>query len=231
MLYQKLNVENFREIQNEAIDYVKLKYPELLRDDILTDGYFIVSIENFPILKSFLDSRVTSCIEEIGLICVPPKTETLKHIDGLREDKNDEYMNRVKQTIINHPDFASLSIDQKDLDRLPSAIQFAMMVPILNYETTVNYWYNNNDVGDDEEEIRNYTREIYPYSFFASYIRPHVQLKHIASTNIDRITFIKTDTIHNVSNQGSKNRLAFTIKFGYQKYGSLEEMFRHQDLM
>jgi hypothetical protein len=106
-----------------------------------------------------------------------------------------------------------------------------MIVPILNYKDTISYWYSNEDVISDDEEIRRYTREIYPYSFFASYLKPRAILNPIDSTNIDRITFIKTDIFHNVANQGSKTRIAFTIKFGYQDYESLEEMFSHQDLL
>ena len=230
--YQKLNVPEFESIQNEAFEYLNKHYPELLSDNTITDGYFILSINDFPILKSFLDPRVTTCIEEIGLVCVPPDTGTPIHLDGIRKDSDRKFFNQVKETIINHPDFNRLNLKTK-LDKLPLpfCVQFAMMVPVLNYKDTVSYWYSNDDVGDDDEIIWMGEREKYPYSFFASYLKPNVVLNPISSTNIDCITFIKTDIFHNVHNQGTTTRMALTIKFGYQDYESLEEMFRHQDLL
>lgn len=230
--YQKLNVPHLELIQNEALEYIKNHHPELLGDKVITDGYFILSIESFPILKSFLDSRVNTCIEEIGLVCVPPKTEMVIHLDGIRKDPDRKFFNQVKETIINHPKYESLDL-KTALDKLPIpfCVQFAMMIPILNYKDTVNYWYSNDDVGDDDEVIWKAERENYPYSFYASYLKSDVVLNPIASTNIDQITFIKTDIFHNVHNQGNTTRMAFTIKFGYQNYHSLEEMFKHQDLL
>jgi hypothetical protein len=230
--YQKINAPQFELIQNEALEYIKSHHPDLLGNDVVTDDYFILSIDDFPILKSFLNPRVTTYIEEIGLVCVPPKTKMVIHLDGVRKDKNGEFFNQVKETIINHPDYARLDLETK-LSKLPQpfCVQFAMMIPILNYKDTVSYWYSNEDVGDDDEVIWKAEREKYPYSFFASYLKPDVILNPISSTNIDQITFIKTDIFHNVHNQGTTTRMAFTIKFGYQNYESLEEMFRHQDLL
>jgi hypothetical protein len=230
--YQKLNVPNFELIQNEALEHLKKYYPELLEDGVETDGYFILSIEDFPILKSFLNSRVTTYIEEIGLVCVPPKYEMVIHLDGITKDPDRKFYNQVKETIINHPEFENQNLKIK-LDKLPIpfCVQYSMMIPIINYEDTVSYWYNNDDVRDNDEEIKSAIRETYPYSFFASYLKPGVVLNPISSTNIDRITFIKTDIFHNVVNKGNKTRMAFTIKFGYQNYNSLEEMFKYQDLL
>jgi len=230
--YQKINVPELNLIQDEALEYIKKHYPELLTDGVSTDGYFILSIEDFPILKSFLDPRITTYIEEIGLVCVAPEKEMVIHLDGVRKDEGNKYIDQVKETIRNHPDFERLNLEPK-LNKLPIpfCVQFAMMVPLLNYEDTINYWYNNDDITDDDEVIWQATREVYPYTFFASYLKPNVVLNPIASTNIDCITFIKTDIFHNVYNRGSKTRMAFTIKFGYQHYESLEKMFKHQDLL
>ena len=228
--YQKLNVPEFESIQNEALEHIKKQYPELLRDDV--NGYFVLSIDNFPILKSFLDPRVTTCIEEIGLNCVPPDDKLSIHIDGIRRDPDNTFLNQIKETIINHPEFTSLNLKTK-LDKLPSpfCVQFAMIVPVLNYKDTISYWYSNDDVGDDDEVIWRGEREHYPYSYFYTSLKPNVVLNPINSTNIDRITFIKSDIFHNVHNRGTTARMSLTIKFGYQNYESLEEMFRHQDLL
>jgi hypothetical protein len=230
--YQKLNVPDLELIQNEALEYIKTHRPELLGDDVVTDEYFILSIEDFPILKSFLDPRVITHIEEIGLVCVPPKTEMVIHLDGIRKDPDRKFFNQLKETIINHPDSKSLNL-KEELDKLPTplCVQFAMMVPILNYENTINYWYNNDDVSDDSEVVWKADRNTYPYSFFLTYLKPNILLNPIDSTNINCITFIKTDIFHNVYNRGSKTRMAFTIKFAYQNYASLEEMFRYRDLL
>jgi len=229
LLYQKLNVPMLDLIQQEALDYIQ-HHSEIRTENLVEEEYFNLSIDNFPILKSFLVPRVNTRITEIGLVAVPPGFETTKHIDGLRKDEDNKFYNRIKETVINHPDFDKLDISVDIVP--PIATQYVMMVPIVNYEQTISHWYDNNDVSDDNEIIRNFTRELYPYSFFISFVKPEAILTPVGSTNIDCITFIKTSIFHNVINQGSKTRLAFAIRFAENRYyESLEEIFKHQDLL
>jgi hypothetical protein len=227
-LYQKLNVSNFKEIQQEAIAYLK-SHPEIIKDDLNTDDFFHVSLDDFPILKSFLDPRIKTRIQETSFCLVPAKFETAKHIDGLKKDDDRKLYNQVRDVVLNHPEFESLGID---VSNLPIANQFVMIIPLINYEDTNSYWYNNNDVADSDERIDLYTRKEYPYSFFVSFVKPEVSINPIGSTKVDCITFIRSNIFHNVSNQGSDTRVVFVIRFTeHRHYESLEDVFKHQDLL
>ena len=226
-LYQKLNVPNFKEIQTEAIEYLK-NHPSTIKEGIITDTFSHIPLDDFPILKSFIIPRIKTKVQETSFAIVPPNFETGKHIDGLKKDEGRKLYNQVREVVINHPEFPSLNLD---VTALPIANQFVMIIPILNYQDTTSYWYNNDDVADSDEVIQRFARKEYPYNWFLSFVKPEVVVKPIESTQIDCVTFIRSNLFHNVINRGSKQRIAFVIRFfEYQHYDSLDGVFEYRDL-
>lgn len=204
MLYQKLNVDNLTEIQQEVLNYFK-ENQHLLRVNY-KDEYFVqMDINNLPILKEFLTSRNVSEIVETSTCFLPGKTNLKIHIDGLKKDNGKVPPGRM------------------------IANRNVLVIPIENTEETVNYWYKNEDVSDDEERIVNRIRPVAPYDFYVSFSMKN--LEPIGSTVIDKPTFIKSDIYHNVHNNTDKTRLVFIVRFYEEEQYTLDDIFKYRDLV
>jgi hypothetical protein len=206
-LYQKLNIPNFKEIQQEALAFFE-KNPNIIRKGSTEDYFIHVPFNEFPLLKKFLESRAKIEINETSINFIPANSKSKIHIDGLKKD-NGKVPNGM---IIAH--------------------QYVLILPILNYEESVNYWYSNEDVSDDDEWIYNHIREQFPYNFFVSFVKEGVPLAPIGNTTIDKPTFIKSNIYHRVDNLGSKVRMVFVIRFKeIDYYESLDQVFDYQGLI
>jgi hypothetical protein len=206
-LFQKLNIPNLDIIQKEALDFFD-KNPHLIRHESTKDYFVHVPLNEFPILKKFLENRSKLEINETSVYFIPPHSKSEIHIDGLKKDNG-----KVPEgMMISH--------------------QYVLIVPIANYERTTSYWYNNEDVDDSDESIRNHIREQFPYNFYVSFVKNGVKLEPIGSTQISTATFIKSNIYHQVDNEGDNTRMAFVIRFKeLEYYESLDYVIEYRDLI
>lgn len=207
MLYQKLNVSILPQIQNEVLDFFEL-HPELLQSDATHEYFVQMDFDKFPILKNFIVPRVLTEIVETSTCFLPGNTNLKLHIDGLRTNNENVPTNRLR------------------------ANQWVMVIPIANTENTINYWYKNEDVRDEDERIVNRVRPEPPYNFYISFVKDDVKIDPIGSTTLTDITLIKSDIYHNVENKSDKTRLVFIIRFREDGiYETPAHVFNYKDLI
>jgi hypothetical protein len=205
-LFQKLNIPGLSEIQKETLDYFK-EHPDLEKINSLED-YFI-HIPLLPNAKEFLQPRARIEINETSVYFIPAHSKTRIHIDGLKKDNG-----KVPEgSIISH--------------------QYVLIIPIENHNESVNYWYSNDDVADDQEDIYNHIREQYPYNFFVSFVNDGVEPAPIGSTVMDLPAFIKSNIYHRVDNTKNPNvRKVLVIRFKeLDYYDNLDSVFNYRDLI
>ena len=206
-LFQKLNIPNLDVIQKEALDFFE-KNTHLIRHDSNEDYFVHVPFDEFPTLKKFLENRSKLEINETSVYFVPPHSKSKIHIDGLRKDNG------------------------KIPEGMMMAHQYVLIVPIANYNQTTNYWYDNADVTDDDEWIRNHIRKQFPYNFYVSFVKDEVKLESIGHTKIDAPTFIKSNIYHQVDNEVNDTRMVFVIRFKeLEYYESLDYVIEYRDLV
>ena len=206
-LFQKINIPNLKIIQEETIEFFD-KNPHLIRHDAIEDYFVHVPFEKFPILKKILESRSKLEINETSVYFVPPHSKSKIHIDGLKKDNG------------------------KIPKGMMMAHQYVLIIPIANYDQTINYWYNNEDVKDNDERIHNHIREQFPYNFYVSFVKDNIEPIPIGSTKIDTATFIKSNIYHRVDNRSDYTRMAFVIRFKeLEYYDSLDRVIEYRDLL
>jgi hypothetical protein len=224
--FLKLNVPNFPEMQKEVLDYLK-KYPDLIVKDA-GEQHVHVTLDQFPIVSSVFSSRSKNKINEISIGVIPPMWSTPIHIDGLREDPDYFYRNQIEKTVRSQPD---RSYDDIDWKKIPFANQYVLIIPISNYENSINYWYEVTDK-PEKEIFHYYEREQFPYKWWLNFYTDPTTAIPIEQVLIDRPTFIKSDIYHNVKNNGTADRLALVIRiFEYEKYSSLDQVFDYTGLV
>ncbi len=204
MLYQKFNIENLEDIQKEVLDFFKNNSHLLIPDS--KEEYFVqLDLNDLPILKEFLTFRAISPIVETSSCFLPPGEKLKIHIDGLKKDNGNV---PPGQMIANRN---------------------VLIIPIENTLETVNYWYRNEDVSDEDERIVNRIRPVAPYNFYVSFCKK--ELEPIGSTTIDKAAFIRSDIYHNVHNNGDKTRLVFIARFYEEQHYKLDDIFKYRDLI
>jgi hypothetical protein len=224
--FLKLNVPNFSEMQKEVLDYLK-KHPDLIIEDN-SEQHVHVPLDQFPIVCSVFAHRTKTKINEISIGVVPPTHSTPIHIDGLREDPNHFYKNQIERTVRDHPDRSYDDIDWKEF---PFSNQYVLIIPISNYKESVNYWYSVTNT-TDYEITHYYERKQFPYKWWLNFYTDPSTAIPIEKVIIDRPTFIRSDIYHNVTNNGTENRLALIIRiFEYKRYSSLNQIFDYSGLV
>jgi hypothetical protein len=223
--FLKLTVPNFPEMQKEILDYLK-KHPNLIIKDS-GEQHVHVTLDQFPIVCSVFAPRTKTKINEVSIGVVPPGHSTPIHIDGLREDPNHLYRNRIEKTVRAHPD---RSYDDIDWREFPFSNQYVLIIPISNYEESMNYWYRTTNI--DKEIVHYYERKQFPYKWWLNFYTDSDTAIPIEKVIIDRPTFIRSDIYHNVKNNGTSNRLALIIRiFEYKRYSSLDQVFDYTGLI
>jgi predicted RNase H-like HicB family nuclease len=205
-LFQKLNIPELNEIQKETLAYFE-ENPEL--ENYEADEDYFVHIPLLPKIKQFLEARAKLEINETSVYFIPARSKTKIHIDGLKKDNG-----KVPEgAIISH--------------------QYVLIVPIENCTESVNYWYSNSDVADDQENIHNHIRDQYPYSFFVSFVKDGIEPAPIGSTVMDLPAFIKSNIYHRVDNTNNPNvRKVLVIRFKeLEYYDNLDSVFNYTDLV
>jgi len=221
-LYQKLNVPELPGIQQEILEYIDL-HPEILKD--VNRVYFSdISFKEFPILNSFLVPRLKTPIYQTSITFAPPFCDPLIHIDGLRADKswhNVLYNSTTLQLVKQHTDFFP---EGTDFSKFLPAAQYAMVIPIKDFDKSITQWYET-DVADDDEIIVNNVKSSYPYNFHLSFLKKEAGIP-IGHTCIDRITFIRSNLYHAIVNQQENPRIAVVVRFiEYHAYESVDQLF------
>lgn len=207
-LYQKLNIPVLQEIRKEVLEYFNT-HGELIHQNSQEDYFVHVPLDALKITKDFLSSRARLEINETSVYFIPAHTRTKIHIDGLKKDNG-----KVPEgSIIAH--------------------QYVLIIPIEALEKSVNYWYDNNDVGDDQERIHNHIREQYPYNFFVSFVKDGIEPNPIGSATLDKPAFIKSNIYHRVDNSANpETRKVLVIRFKeLEYYDTLDSVFNYQDLI
>ena len=207
LLYQKIDVPNLKEIQEEVLNYIKEN--SVIRLDA-EDEYFIqMDYSKFPKLHEFVFSRTLTSVVETSSCFLPGHKRLMTHIDGLKKNNGKV----PKDSML--------------------ANQWVMIIPIANTEQTTSYWYDNNDVSDEDERIVNRVRPEPPYDFYVSFAKNQLDLKPIGTTVIDKVTFIKSNIYHTVVNSGPDTRMVFIVRFKEEKkwYDTPEEIFNYTDLI
>jgi len=224
--FLKLNVPNLLEMQAEVLDYLK-NHPEHDKSGILDrETWTRLPNECFPTIFSFVSNRSKNRIYEIAVRTVPPGFTTDIHVDGVKKDPDLFYTNQIKQSIQNQPD---RSFDDINWDNYPYNSQYVLIIPISNYENTINYWYD--PTNDSDKEITHYyERKEFPFKFFINFYKgSDGPIKEII---IDKPTFIKSNIYHNVKNYGTKTRIVVTVRIlEYEKYSSLNQYFNYDGLV
>lgn len=207
LLYQKIDVPNLKEIQEEVLGYIKEN--SVIRLDA-EDEYFVqMDYSKFPKLHEFVFSRTLTSVVETSSCFLPGHKRLMTHIDGLKKNNG-----KV-------PEDSML------------ANQWVMIIPIANTDETTSYWFRNEDVADDDEIIVNRVRPEPPYNFYVSFAKPELNLEPIDSTVIDKVTLIKSNIYHTVVNNGPNTRMVFIVRFKEAKkvYETPEEIFDYKDLI
>jgi hypothetical protein len=224
--FLKLNVPNFSEMQKEVLDYLK-KHPDLIIENG-GEQHIHVTLDQFPIISSVFSPRTKTKINEISIGVVPPKHSTPIHIDGLREEPGYAIRNQVEKIVRDRSD---RSYDDINWEELPFSNQYVLIIPISNYEKSMNYWYNVTNT-KDKEIFHYYEREQFPYKWWLNFYTDPETAIPIEKVLIDKPTFIKSDIYHNIKNNGTSNRLALIIRiFEYKKYSSLDQVFDYTGLV
>ena len=236
--FLKLNIPNLLEMQKEVLDYLK-KHPEYdLSGTLNTETWSQIPLDRFPTIYSFVSARAKHKIYETTLRTVPPNFSTDIHVDGLREDPVRFHTNQIEKAVRDQPDRSFDDIDWKKW--VPNS-QYVLIIPISNYENSINYWYNSPD-NVSKEITHFYERPEFPYKFWINHYteadsigRPLQEASNyipIENVLIDKPTFIKSDMYHNVKNYGTATRLVLTMRiFEYEKYSSLDQIFDHTGLV
>jgi hypothetical protein len=225
--FLKLNVPNFPEMQMEIIDYLK-KYPDLLPREVTAERFVHIPLSEFPIAYSVFSPRAKNKIYETSIGIVPPNHSTTIHIDGLREDPNHFYTNQIEKTVRDQPD---RSFDDIVWEEYPPNNQYVLIIPIINYEKSMNYWYEVTNKKD--KEIIHYNERIqFPFKWWLNYYTDPDTAVPIEKVLIDKPTFIRSDIYHNIKNYGTVNRLVLIVRiFEYKKYSSLDQVFDYNGLL
>jgi hypothetical protein len=226
--FLKLNVPNLPEMQKEVLDYLK-KHPEHdLSGTLDSETWTRLPNERFPIIYSFVSDRSKNKIYEIAIRTVPPNFSTDIHVDGVREDPDHFYTNQIKKSVLDQQD---RSFDDINWEKYPPNSQYVLIIPISNYENTINYWYDASDkVG--KEITHYYEREEFPYKFWINFYTEAEASIPIEKVLIDKPTFIKSDIYHNVKNYGTATRIVLTVRIlEYEKYSSLDQFFDYTGLV
>jgi hypothetical protein len=207
LLYQKLNVPNLKDIQEEVLTYIMANNVVRPQAD---DEYFVqMDYSKFPKLHEFVFSRTLTNVVETSSCFLPGHKKLMTHIDGLKKNNG----------------------------KVPAdsmlANQWVMIIPIANTEQTISYWFKNEDVADEDEIIVNRVRPEPPYNFYVSFAKSELELQPIGSTVIDQVTFIKSDIYHTVVNNSPDTRMVFIVRFKEEKkrYTNPEEIFDYKDLI
>lgn len=226
--FLKLNIPNLPVMQKEVLDYLKNHSEYEFLEDVTQERFAQVSLSNFPTICSFFSPRAKNIIYETALRTVPPNFSSTIHSDGVIEDPDHFYRNQLEKTVLEHPDKSWHSLNW---EKIPSANQFVLVIPISNYENSMNYWYDASDkVG--KEVTHYYERNEFPYKFWLNFYTEADNSIPIEEVLIDRPTFIKADMYHNVKNYGTATRLVLTMRiFEYEKYSSLDQVFDYTGLV
>lgn len=203
--YQKFNIPNFTNMQKEVLEYFK-ENSHLIRSD---NEYFVhVPFDGFPLLKQFIESRAKIEINETSVYFISPNYQSKIHIDGLKKDNG------------------------KVPEGMMIAHQWVLILPIHGYENSINNWFSNDEVSDDDERIHNHIRDQFPYNFYVSFVKDHIKLNPIETTTLDSPAFIKSNIYHDVHNNGEETRMVFIIRFReLEPYKSSHCVFDYKDLL
>lgn len=236
--FLKLNFPNFSKMQQEVLDYLKI-HPEYdLSATLNSETWTQIPLDQFPIINSFVSARSKNKIYETALRTVPPNFSTDIHVDGLREDPTYFYRNQMEKTVLAHPDTSFHDIDWR---KIPPSSQYVLIIPISNYENSMNYWYEQSDkLG--KEITHFYERKEFPYKFWINFYTKEDSVGQQGTENniavpietvlIDKPTFIKSNIYHNVKNYGIAPRLVLTTRiFEYEQYSSLDKVFDYTGLL
>lgn len=203
-LFIKFDIPELIKIQEEVKTYFK-NNSEWTKPDSTKEYFVQVGLDNVPTLRDFLNTRKISQIVETSTCFLPGKTNLHTHIDGLK----------------------------KECDLVPEgklkANMHVMIIPIENTLETVNYWFNNDDVSDEDERIVRRIRPVPPYDFYVSFCEK--ELNPIGSTTIDKPAFIKSDIYHTVHNNGDNTRLVFIVRFYEEEHYTLNDIFNLEGLV
>lgn len=207
MLYQKIKVPELEQIQQEVLRYIDDN--AIVNPDAEEEYFVQMDYSKFPILYNFIFSRCLTKVIETSSCFLPGHKSLMTHIDGLKKDNGNVPSDRM------------------------IANQWVMIIPIANTEKTINYWFNNNDVADEDEIIVNRIRPEPPYNFYVSFANPELKLTPIGSTTIDEITLIKSDIYHTSVNNSDATRMVFIVRLHEEKkiYETPEELFNYKDLL
>jgi hypothetical protein len=206
-LYQKINIAELPQIQQEVLAYFKnpnIKHPNT------DDDYFLhVPLDQLPTAKEFLNSRAQIDVNEVSVYFIPNNFKTKIHIDGLKKDRGEVP------------------------DGMMMAHQYVLIIPIENANDSINYWYDNADVADDMERIHNHVREQWPYNFYVSFVKDDaIEPEPIGSTVMDGPAFIKSNIYHRVDNSMNDSiRKVLVIRFREMElYDTLDSVFDFRDI-
>jgi hypothetical protein len=204
MYYTKLNVDILPLIKNEVIDYFK-RHSDKVIDNPEKEYFVQLNMEELPILNQFLEDYRVSEVVETSSCFLPPYSNLRKHIDGLKTDCDLVPEGKLK------------------------ANKNVLIIPIENTEDSISYWYNNEDVSDEDETIVRRIRPEPPYDFYVSFCEK--ELEPVESTTINQMTFIKSDVYHTVHNNGDKTRLVVIIRFKEENHYTLNDIFKYEELI
>ena len=211
-LFQKINIPDLKSIQQEVLDYLA-QNPELENCDDNLDEHFL-RFPLLPKLRSFLLSKAKiEVIPEQVVHVVFPYKKSKIHVDGLKKP-----LGKKMPWVTNHALIAH---------------QYVLIIPVQHTEISLNYWYRNEDVADDQEFIHHHLREYYPYDLHLSFLKDGIDLKPIGSTSIDKPTFVKSNIYHQVDNsKNSEVRKVIVIRFKeMESYDHLDRVFDYRDLI
>lgn len=226
-LYQKINLENVEKIQQEVLEYYE-KNPPALEEN--REVFLKITQDNLPITCKILKTRAVTEITEISACFVPAGMSTGAHIDGIRK-KEDISKERMQRWLKYVGEKTNLSTRNTTDDHF-FCNQWSFVIPIKDCDSSVNCWYYNEDVTEDNQWISRNVRKEWPYEYDVSFITDPTKLKKQCTTVLDYPTIIKSNIYHNVDNTKNKNtRIVLVVRFiEWKDYMEVDDYFNCKDI-
>jgi|TARA_B110000977_G_C10900433_1_gene425061 hypothetical protein len=207
--YQKLDLENLDKIQQEVLEYWENNPPKLEEH---REVFLKLTQGDLPITCSILNKRTLIPINEISTCFVPAGMSTGAHMDGIKTktDISEERMQRWISYVSERTNLSSRNVDDDHF----FCNQWSFVIPIKDCEDSVNCWYYNEDVTDDNRWISRNVRKEWPYEYDVCFVTNPQELRTQCTTVLDYPTIIKSNVYHNVDNTKNKNtRIVLVVRF------------------
>lgn len=200
----ELNIPEYDKIQQEVLEYLNKNPDKNAKPSSYGEVSYNITLEDIPTFHKFIEPRIRSRITDIKVSSITGDSGIETHIDGLKT--------RIIQ-------------NDTILDAMPFSQKYVLILPISGFENTKNEWYNNDDLREEDELIKEITVKSFPFKFYRSSLKPGVTLNPVMTKILDKPAFIRADMFHNFYNYGPETRISIRVRFLEQLNCELSDLF------